>query len=932
MTVRNRGKVAARATQLTVALRGKVLTRARVAALKPGRRATLSLKLPPLAPGRHDLSLCADAGKAVKETSERNNCTTLSLTVPAPAPQPSPPPQPVATPTTVPATQATPTPTLSPTPAPTLAPTPTPTPTPSPTPTPTATAVPVGEVPPEDLPPLVAPFEEQASALYADQHVASGAIAPERAGIIHGRTLQASGQPLAGVTVTVHDQPALGSTTTAADGTFELAVSGGALLTLVYRKPGYLEIQRDIDPEQLDYSGADEVRLVQADPVGVVLNPPAAAAWTVARASVHNDGAGARASTLLFAPGTTATMHLPGGATQALPAPWTVRQTEYTAAGPPAMPGDLPAASGYTYAAELSIDEAEKAGAESVELTPPDASTPAAVNYVENFIGAPVGTNVPTGAYDREDAAWQASPDGRVVKVISETGGMANLDTDGDGDSDAADSPAALKLTPGERTALATLFDPGAGLLRVPIPHLSAWDHNWPFSLPPGFRRPKLGPDGRPLPDMCQEGGSSTIDCEDQTLREGVHVAGTPYELSYSSGWTREAAQRSIDVPVTDATLPPGLVGIELDVEVAGRHLGHRWADPARPPLGAALPAIVPNLTDHLEWDGLGLDGRPVIGAVRARVTLTYYYTPVYSGLGPSPTGISFASLATSGAPTFTGGVRCATGTLFAGPGDLCPFGVSTSEIRVLGGIDRSSTGLGGWDLNVHHIFDPATRDVLLGDGTRRQNGELDLGVIRTVAGPGALGSDGSPFTGATLSDPFLVMPDNSIVHVGAASWLDRWIPGQGKVHIAGTDDNGAPQECDGGAALNRQIRTVTAAAARPDGSIVLAISRQPGAPVGSRICLLRTDGTLIRIAGTDNAACGTPDQCRGDGGPALNAVLTKPYSMTVGEDGSIYFYEDGRGSAARIPPDRPGRADLDVRRRRDLLRPARPRRTSRAG
>ncbi|HET6551556.1 MAG TPA: hypothetical protein VFG79_24020, partial [Solirubrobacter sp.] len=763
-------------------------------------------------------------------------------------------------------------------------------------------------MPPEDLPPLIPSFEEKASALYADQHVAAGAIAAERAAIIHGRTLQAGGQPLAGVTVTVHHRPELGSATTAADGTFELAADGGAQITLEYRKAGYLDLQRDIDPEQLDYSGADEVRLVQADPVGVVLSPPAAATWTVARASTHDDGAGARASALLFAPGTTATMHLPGGTTRALPAPWTVRQTEYTAAGPPAMPGDLPASSGYTYAAELSIDEADAAGAETVELTPPDASTPAAVNYVENFIGAPVGTNVPTGAYDREDASWQAAPDGRVVKVISETAGMANLDTDGDGDGDAADLPAALKLTTGERTALASLYQPGDELLRVPIPHLSSWDHNWPFSLPPGFRRPKLGPDGRPLPDACQEDGSSTIDCEDQALREGVHVAGTPYELSYSSAWTRDAAQHSIDVRVTDATLPSGLVGIELDVEVAGRHLGHRWADPASPPAGAALPAIVPNLTDHLEWDGLGLDGRPVIGAVRARVTLTYYYTPVYSAPGPTPTGISFAQLASTSAPTFTGGVRCATGTRFAGPGDLCPFGVSTSEIRVLGGIDRSSTGLGGWDLDVHHIFDPATRDVLRGDGTRRGKGELDLGVVRTVAGPGAPGSNGTPITSGSGREPFTVMPDGSIVIVRAAYFVDRWIPGQGLTHLGGTDDEQAPRECDGAPATTRQLRTVTAAAARPDGSVVLAQSRQPGAAgIGSRICLLTTDGRLVRIAGTDNPNCGTAEQCRGDGGPALDAVLTKPYSLTLGEDGSIYFYEDGSGTAARIRKIDPG-------------------------
>ena len=241
-------------------------------------------------------------------------------------------------------------------------------------------------------------------------------------------------------------------------------------------------------------------------------------------------------------------MHLPGGTTQPLPAPWTVRQTEYTAVGPPAMPGDLPATSGYTYAAELSIDEAEAAGAESVELTPPDASTPPAVNYVENFIGAPVGTNVPTGAYDR---------DGRGVG-----GGAGRSRREGDlGDRRDGRSrhrrrrrqrrrrlprgaEAHRRRAHGARAALrarrraAARPDPAPVAVGPQLAVLAA----------AGLRAPKLGPDGRPLPDMCQQGGSSTIDCEDQNLREAVHVAGTPYELSYSSGWARDAAQRSIDV------------------------------------------------------------------------------------------------------------------------------------------------------------------------------------------------------------------------------------------------------------------------------------------------------------------------------------------------------------------------------------------------
>ena len=195
--------------------------------------------------------------------------------------------------------------------------------------------------------------------------------------------------------VRVHDHPELGSTTTAADGAFELAVNGGAQITLEYTRAGYLEVQRDIDPTQRDWTNPPDVVMLAADAAGVVLDPPAAAGWTIARATAQTDVDGTRASTLLFAPGTTATMRFANGSTQPLPAPWTVRQTEYTSVGPAAMPGDLPPTSGYTYAAELSIDEADAAGADSVELTAASAAAPPAVNYVENFIGAPVGTRRP---------------------------------------------------------------------------------------------------------------------------------------------------------------------------------------------------------------------------------------------------------------------------------------------------------------------------------------------------------------------------------------------------------------------------------------------------------------------------------------------------------------------------------------------------------
>src|SRR4051794_752911 len=78
----------------------------------------------------------------------------------------------------------------------------------------------------------------------------------------------------------------------------------------------------------------------------------------VAQGSPMPDGDGTRQNTLLFSQGTHAAMVLPDGSTHPLTM-LHVRATEYTvgATGPEAMPGELPANSGYTYAVELSADE-----------------------------------------------------------------------------------------------------------------------------------------------------------------------------------------------------------------------------------------------------------------------------------------------------------------------------------------------------------------------------------------------------------------------------------------------------------------------------------------------------------------------------------------------------------------------------------------------
>ncbi len=121
-------------------------------------------------------------------------------------------------------------------------------------------------------------------------------------------------------------------------------------------------------------------------------------------------------------------MVMPDGSTQPLTS-LSIRATEYTVGsnGPKAMPAVLPPTSGYTYCMEVSADEALTGGAASVNLSQPVHT------YVDDFIGFPVGSAVPSGYYNRQTGQWVASENGRVIRILSITGGMANIDTDGDG-------------------------------------------------------------------------------------------------------------------------------------------------------------------------------------------------------------------------------------------------------------------------------------------------------------------------------------------------------------------------------------------------------------------------------------------------------------------------------------------------------------------
>ncbi|MDQ2668648.1 MAG: hypothetical protein M3Z05_22020 [Gemmatimonadota bacterium] len=141
-------------------------------------------------------------------------------------------------------------------------------------------------------------------------------------------------------------------------------------------------------------------------------------------------------------------MVLPDGSTRPLPS-MTVRATEYTIGGRGmrSMPANLAAFTDYTYAVEYSADEAIAAGATEVRFTQP------VVSYTDNFIGFPVGALVPAGYYDPKANSWKPSANGRVIKVLFVTGGVATVDVQGQGVASGADTLAKLGIDDVERFA-----------------------------------------------------------------------------------------------------------------------------------------------------------------------------------------------------------------------------------------------------------------------------------------------------------------------------------------------------------------------------------------------------------------------------------------------------------------------------------------------
>jgi RHS repeat-associated protein len=712
--------------------------------------------------------------------------------------------------------------------------------------------------------------------------MAAGTIQLQRAAAIRGRVLTRGGQGLPGATVTVVGHQEFGETATQSDGSFDLAANGGGQLTVNVALNGYLPAQRQVQVPWQDYVRVGPIVLVPLDTSVTAVDLTSSAPIQVARGSVSTDADGTRQATLLVSQETTATMTLPNGTTQPLTS-LHIRATEYTVGpnGPQAMPADLPATSLYTYAFDLSADEALTAGASHLTFSQ------VLPFYVENFLQFPVGGVVPVGYYDRTAGHWIASTNGVVVKVLSVANGIAVLDVDGHGSPASATELSSLGVTPTELVEVGSLYTAGQSLWRVPLTHFSTFDPNWPGGPPsdaqsPNQNPPCQGSDCPPVRD-CQRQGS-LIGCESQSLGEQLPIAGTNFTLHYQSNrQVGDRAPYTLHIPVSGATVPPSLKSIKLDIAVAGEHTTVNLAPSA-------------NQNYEFIWDGKDGYGRTIQGRQNVTVQITYAYPPVY--MTPSQEFGAFAKYPSTG-PTAVSIGCCHQGaevTL-----SQTWHGILGRLDGTIGGWDDRTQGLGGWNLDVHHAYDPGGESLYLGNGENRSAQALLSAVATTVAGTGTrgYGGDGSPATQATLSFPIgiAVGPDGSLFIAQSGPGPVRRVSPDGIIRTYAGNGTTGGDDPDGRPATEAPFNNLTAVALGPDGSLFIADSVQ------GLIWRVAPDGIIHKFAG-NGTGCVDPSLGCGDGGPATQASLgfVGQSGIAVGVDGSVYIVSTNR--IRRVSPD----------------------------
>ena len=690
--------------------------------------------------------------------------------------------------------------------------------------------------------------------------VDSHTMTRERMGLISGRVEDRQGNPLQGVRISIHEHPEYGYTLTRSDGRYSLALNGGGRVTVNFEHIEYSVVQRTVSMDWRDTTTLERVVMTRKGPKKKI---DTTGSGHLIQSKLRKDADGQRRVTLFFEQGTTADATLPDDTTEKF-SNFDVSVTEMTVGpqGPDAMPAELPPQSAYTFAVDITVDEAEKADAEAVSFSRPVGM------YVDNFLGLPVGTGVPLGVYEDIWETWFPDKSGRVVEILgTDANGRAEIDFDGDGQPAGSNTLQKWNVTDDERRKIGSVFSAGETFWRVDLTHISRPDLNFVIQcddanascLPPQTETAEPPPADK----ACRRGGS-TIECESQVLRESVSLSGTPFSLNYSSRFQRGYDyRRHRRFKIWDQR------PIGLSREEAFVHIGERKI-PLHPPSGP-LSKI-----EHFEWDGtIDKNGRLAEGAVKAQLFAEFCYPPV------------------CGSGVF-GTVSGANGS-FSCRRPICYASVERFDIS---GWRISPKLLGGWTLSAHHHYDPEDGRLYLGDGTMRVISRPGDGghIVRHVA------KNRSPNFGRTPVG-LDVGPDGTVYYTEAHR-LMAVHPDGTRERLAGSSTAGGGFSGDGGPAKQAELSKPYDVEVGPGGALYIADTGN------YRIRKIRRDGTITTIAGTGPTQRSCNNICSnggfgGDGGPGTQAKFNGPSGLAFGPDGSLYIADTHNHRIRRLAPGR---------------------------
>ena len=165
-------------------------------------------------------------------------------------------------------------------------------------------------------------------------------------------------------------------------------------------------------------------------------------------------------------------------------------------------------------------------------------------------------------------------------------------------------------------------------------------------------------------------------------------------------------------------------------------------------------------------------------------------------------------------------------------------------------------------------------------------------GIINTIAGmagPGAYAGDGGPATLANLRNPTGIALDRvgNIYITDNGNNVIRKVDTTGTINtIAGTT---AGYSGDGGPAISAQLRGPVGIAVDTAGNIYFCDSRN------NVVRMINVSGTISTIAGNNALGAGYS----GDGGPAVNAQVSRPLGLTRASNGNLYI-ADSRNHVIR--------------------------------